>query len=72
MSLPEIQMRVSELSVPKQLSKEGIEELTNAIRSYVEHTGTNDLEVVLPFIINYVYNEAYLCAINDVLKIMRD
>ena len=64
--------RITELGViGKTLTPEAMVYLKDNVTAYMERKG-NDLEVVLPFIIGFVYNESYSMAVNDVLKILRE
>jgi hypothetical protein len=64
--------RITELGVvPKTLSVEGQEYLKKTMQEYMVTNG-NDLDKLLPFIIGFVYNEAYRAAVNDVLEVLRD
>lgn len=66
-------MRISELGVtPKQLTPKAVEYLKEKIEKYMEAHDTNDLTNVLSYIVFTVFNESYVAAINDVLKILRE
>jgi hypothetical protein len=66
-------MRISELGVtPKRLTPEAVTYLKDKIEKYMGTHDTNDIADVIDFIIFTVYNESYLCAVGDVLKILRE
>jgi hypothetical protein len=61
---------VADLAVIKKgLSPEAKQHLIDEIKLFMSVHG-DDMEVVLPYIILYVYNEAYIAAINDSLNVI--
>lgn len=65
-------MLITELaSHPKRISDEGVKHLREVVENYMDKTGNNNLVDVLPFITNYIYNEAYRIACSEVLEILR-
>jgi hypothetical protein len=55
---------------PKQLTEEAILHLKAQAECFMDDYNTNEMEKVLPYIITYTYNQAYVAAINDVLMIL--
>ena len=58
-------------TIRKTLTPDALEYLKDNINKKIEQSETNDIEVLLPFIVMFVYNEAYSCAVSDCLNILR-
>jgi aminoglycoside phosphotransferase family enzyme len=72
-NLHEFVDKINNLAVtPKQLSPEAVKHLARFVHKYQTETGDSSIENIIPIMVNYVYNEAYVAATQDILKILRE
>lgn len=55
----------------KQLTPEAIDHLRGIMEQYMQQQGTNEFTDILPFLVTYVYNEAYKMALEDAINELR-
>lgn len=63
---------IEELMLNNQvLDENGVATLTKVIAQYMKYKQSNDIEVVLPFIINFVFDNGFKAGVQESVKILR-
>jgi hypothetical protein len=55
----------------KSLDSKGVTYLKTLVEEHIELTGNNDIEILLPIIINYVFNTGFYEGVVSCIKILR-
>lgn len=55
--------------IPKELSPDAVDKLKIAVNNFMVRNDTKDINVILPYMINLVYNASYSRAVEDVIDV---